>query len=146
MSAPAFALAAVAAVGWLTFLVGFAWIAFSAPKRRLTAAEAAAFVQRHGEGEAGRLSFQRSWFRGRAWGFSWSDEMSFRELRAGIRDGRWRHSVRHQQFLLATSGFVTGFSGVVLLIGWAVGPIGLLVAGLLVAFVAAQITRGFVRA
>ena len=72
--------------------------------------------------------------------------MSFRELRAGIRDGRWRHSVRHQQFLLATSGFVTGFSGVVLLIGWAVGPIGLLVAGLLVVFVAAQITRGFVRA
>ena len=112
--------------------------------------EAAEFVEHPTPDRTGdvlaRRSFRRSWFRGRAWGFSWFDEMSFGDLKAALQHSGMRGSTRSQQFALAVGGFVVGLFGLVLLIGWEVGTIGFVVAIAIVVYVAFQLTRAFVRA
>ena len=143
-------LIAVSSIGWVVFAVGFVWNGITAPKQRMTEKEAAEFAQAPGRASRGdvvaRRTFRRTWFRGRAWGASWFDEMSFGELKAAFRQSRWRESARYQQFALAVGGFIVGFFGLVLLIGWEFGTIGFLVASAIVLYVLFQLTRAFSRA
>ncbi|MBW3666800.1 MAG: hypothetical protein KY394_04305 [Actinobacteria bacterium] len=122
-------------LGFASFLAGYVWNGVTAHKRRLGHQEAA------GVGREGRWRF-----RGRAMGLSWSDQIEFGELKRGVRDGSWRHSVRLQQFLLVTVGGVLSILALTLLIGWLTRPVGLLVAVGLVLYVLVQLGRGFGRA
>lgn len=143
-------LIAVSSIGWVVFAVGFVWNGITTSKQRMTEKEAAAFAQAPRRASTGdvvaRRTVQRTWFRGRAWGVSWSDEMSFGDLKAAFRQGRWRESARYQQFALAVGGSIVGLFGLVLLIGWEFGTIGFLVAIAIVLYVSLQLTRAFVRA
>lgn len=149
MSLVVWVLATIALMGFTIFLVGFVWSGITSPKHRMSREEAIEFSQGHGAGATGAVlsrSWSRRWFRGWAGGFSWFDEMSFAELKRGFGDGRWRRDVRHMQFELLVAGFLLGLCGGVLLIGWAVGPVGLAVAAGLLAYIAVQTARGFWRA
>ncbi len=144
------ALIAVSAVGWVLFAIGFVWLGITSPKRRMTPREAADFAQDRRPPRDGNAVLQRSWrwswFRGRAWGVSWFDEISFTELKRGFRQSRWRASVRYQQFAILIVGFLAGLFGLVLLVGWEIGTVGFVVATGIVAYVSFQLTRAFVRA
>lgn len=122
-------------LGFATFLAGYVWNGVTAHKLRLSDQEAA------GVGREG------AWrFKGRAGGFSWSDEIGFGELKRGVLDGSWRRSVRLQQFLLVTAGGILGILALTLLIGWLNRPGGLVLGIGLVVYVVIQLSRGFVRA
>jgi hypothetical protein len=145
-------LLAVSSIGWAAFAVGFVWNGITTPKQRMSKVEAVEFA---GSGASKpstssnvlvTRSFRHRWFRGRAWGFSWFDEMSLVELKASFRESGWRVSARYQQFALAIAGFIVGLFGLVLLVGWELGVIGLLVAVAIVLYVSLQLTRAFVRA
>lgn len=128
-------LAALAVVGLATFLTGYVWNGFTARKQRLGHKQAV---------EVGRKGAWR--FKGRAVGFSWSDEISFAELKRAVRNGGWRRSMRVQQFLLVTVGGLLGLFSMTLLIGWITRPIGVPVAIGLVLYALIQLGRGFHRA
>ena len=146
MSNPALWFFVVGVVGFATFIGTFIWMNFTEQKRRLSTAEAIEFA-RGGHGRnLGTGSVSWWWFRGRAWGFSWSDQMSFGEVKAGVRDGSWRHSARHVQFLLLIAGFLLALYCLVLLIGFEIGPVGLAVAAVLLIFITFQFARGMLRA
>lgn len=150
MSSVPLVLIAVSGAGWAVFAVGFIWNGITSPKHRMTRDEAAHFAQKRApvpsNGSVARRTVRRDRFRGRAWGFSWSDELSFGELKAAYRRSRWRESVRYQQFALAAGGFLVGLFGLTLLIGWELGTIGFLAATAIVLYVLFQLTRAFSRA
>lgn len=132
------------------FLAGFVWNGTTnTHKQRMTRAEAAGFVfgaPRDAESSGLRLSWWRRWFRGRAWGISWSDEMTFGELKRGVAGGDWRRSVRLMQFLMMVGGFLGLVCSITLLIGWSTGPVGFVVSVGIVVYVALQMTLGMRRA
>jgi len=115
----------------------------------MTQAEAAAFVfgaPRATESGGLRLSWWRRWFRGRAWGISWSDEMTFGELKRGVAGCDRLRSVRLMQFLMMVGGFLGLVCSITLLIGWSTGPVGFVVSVGIVVYVALQMTLGMRRA
>lgn len=122
-------------LGFASFLAGYVWNGVTAHKLRISDQEASG---------VGREGVWR--FKGRAVGFSWSDEIGFGELKRGVLDGSWRHSVRLQQFLLVTAGGILGILALTLLIGWLTRPSGLLVAIGLDLYVLVQLRQGFRRA
>lgn len=147
----AVALIVVSSAGWVTFAAGFVWNAITTPKRRMAKNEAIEFTGHRAlpattPDALARRSLSGTWFRGTAWGLSWSDEMSLPELKAALRRSPSQASARYQQFALAVGGFVVGLSGLVLLLGWEVGIIGFLVAMAIVLYVSIQLTRALVRA
>ena len=150
MSSVTLALIVVSGAGWAVFAVGFVWNGITTPKQRMTREEAVEFAQRQTPAPTSdvlvRRTFRRTWFHGRAWGFTWFDEMSFGELKAAFKGSRWKESVRYQQFALAVGGFLAGLFGLVLLIGWEIGIIGFLVAIAIVLYVSFQLARALFRA
>lgn len=124
------------------FLAGFVWNGVTNVRKGKRAEDPRDFGPPMGSGQA----VQRSWFRGRSAGFSWSDEMSFGELRRGVASGEWRRSVRLQQFVLLVSGFLLGISSLALLIGWLIGPGAFAIGLVLALYIAFQMYRGMRRA
>ncbi len=135
----------------LMLIGGIVWNGFTNPHRHvMTQAEAVDFALARpvqaGGFTSNRRSWWRTWFKGRAWGISFFDMMSFAELKHGVSAGEWRRSPRLQQFLMVTAGGATFICWVILLIGWLTRPVGLLVAVGLVAYVAVQLALGLRRA
>jgi hypothetical protein len=124
------------------FLVGFVWNGVTNVRKGRRARDPEEF----GPSMGSAPSVSRRWFRGRSAGFSWSDEMSFGELRRGVASGEWRGSVRLQQFVLLVSGFLLGVCSLTLLIGWLIGPAAFVIAIGLVLYIAFQMYRGMKRA
>ncbi len=144
------ALAVTTAATFAVFLCAFVWNGVTSTKRRMTPEEAAEFATgrpiRASPDSVFRRSWSWSWFRGRAWGFAWSDEMGFAELKRGVKSGAWRTSVHIQQFLVLVVSFTAGIVSLTLLIGWLTRPAGLFVAIGLAVYVLVQMTRGFASA
>lgn len=121
-------LVVVTVLAFVVFLIGYIWNARSA------------LGGQPGSGEA------RRWRSGRSVGLSWSDEISFGELKRGVLEGRVAGSPRLKQFLLMTVGGVCTVLGVVLLVGWALRPVGVVAALLIDLYVVVQLMRAFRRA
>jgi hypothetical protein len=138
-------LIAVTVAGFSAFFTGYIWNGVT--NVRKTSRVARSRPRRNDARTGGAVASGRwSWFRGRSWGFAWSDQMGFREFKDGFRNGAWRRSARHQQFALMVFGFLTGLFALILVIGLAIGPGAVVIGVGLILYVSFQTGRGMMRA
>lgn len=138
-------------VSGFMLLSGIVWNGFTNPNRQaMSSQEAIEFRSRRPRRatDPGTLGFgsRWTWFKGSALGFSFFDSMTLGEIKSGIAAGDWRKSHRLQQFILVVAGGLALVCSVALFVGWLTRPIGLVVAVLLVTYVAVQMILGISRA